>query len=163
MLEDIREKKTNRITYALVIIAGIGMLFIGVPFFNQPGGERATVATVNGHSIPINAYNNVYREIQQQAPDLGEAETKARTLRRLITQNLFQQHALDSRYILPETALYRIIKSQFGDNTQYQQWLTQNHLSAETYQNSVRNEQTVAAYYRALLSDPGDNHPLLQS
>ena len=163
MLEDIREKKTNRITYALVIIAGIGMLFIGVPFFNQPGGERATVATVNGHNIPISAYNNVYREIQQQAPDLGEAETKARTLRRLITQNLFQQHALDSRYILPETALYRIIKSQFGDNTQYQQWLTQNHLSAETYQNSVRNEQTVAAYYRALLSDPGDNHPLLQS
>ena len=52
MLEDIREKKTNRITYALVIIAGIGMLFIGVPFFNQPGGERATVATVNGHNIP---------------------------------------------------------------------------------------------------------------
>ena len=45
MLEDIREKKTNRITYLLVIIAGIGMLFIGVPYFNH-GGET-NIATVN--------------------------------------------------------------------------------------------------------------------
>ena len=162
MLEDIRDRKTNRITYALVIIAGIGMLFIGVPFFNQPGGEFATVATVNGHDIPLSAYNNVYRDVQQQFPDLPEAETKERTLRTLITQSLFRQHALDSRFVLPDTALYRIIKSQFGDNEQYRQWLAANRLSAEAYQNSVRQDQTVSAYYRALLSDPGENHPLLQ-
>ena len=51
MLEDIREKKTNRITYLLVIIAGIGMLFIGVPYFNH-GGET-NIATVNGQEVPL--------------------------------------------------------------------------------------------------------------
>lgn len=161
MLEDIRDKKTNKITYALVIIAGIGMLFIGVPFFGQRGPD-STVATVNGHNITLNAYNAAHREVQQQTPDLPDADIKERTLRRLIEQSLFQQHALDSRYVLPDAALYRIIKNQFGDNERYTAWLRANGLNAETYQDGVRREQTVATYYRALQTGQAENHPLLQ-
>jgi len=160
MLEDIREKKTNRITYLLVIIAGIGMLFIGVPFFNH--GPDMTVATVNGQDIPLSAYNNAYRDAQQQSPGLGEAELKQRTVRALIERSLFEQHALDSRYRLPDSALYRIIKEQFGNDENYQQWLKSRGISAETYQKSVRSDQSIASYYSALQAAGGENNPLYQ-
>ena len=110
MLEDIREKKTNRITYLLVIIAGIGMLFIGVPYFNH-GGET-NIATVNGQEVPLRAYQEQYRDIQQQQPDLSETDLKQRAVRSLVERTLFQQQALNSRYRLPDSALYRIIKEQ---------------------------------------------------
>ena len=58
MLEDIREKKTNRVTYLLVVVAGIGMLFIGVPFFNHSG--EINVATVNGQDIPQRLYSDTF-------------------------------------------------------------------------------------------------------
>lgn len=162
MLEDIREKKTNRITYALVIIAGIGMLFIGVPLFNQRGNE-ASIATINGQNIPLYYYNEAYRNIQRQDRDLPQSETQQRALRRVIEQALFQQHALKSRYILPDSSLYRIIKNQFSGNEQYTKWLAANGMRAETYQNSVRSEQTVATYYRALQINLGEGNPLLQN
>ena len=103
MLEDIREKKTNRITYLLVIIAGIGMLFIGVPYFNH-GGET-NIATVNGQEVPLRAYQEQYRDIQQQQPDLSETDLKQRAVRSLVERTLFQQQALNSRYRLPDSAL----------------------------------------------------------
>ena len=159
MLEDIREKKTNRITYLLVIIAGIGMLFIGVPFFNH--GPDMTVATVNGQDIPLSAYNNAYRDVQQQSPGLSETELKQRTVRALIERSLFEQHALDSRYRLPDSALYRIIKQQFGDDKTYQQFLNSRGLRADTFQESVRREQSINGYYAALQAGNG-NSPLEQ-
>ena len=154
MLEDIREKKTNRI-----IIAGIGMLFIGVPFFNH--GPDMTVATVNGQDIPLSAYNNAYRDVQQQSPGLSETELKQRTVRALIERSLFEQHALDSRYRLPDSALYRIIKQQFGDDKTYQQFLNSRGLRADTFQESVRREQSINGYYAALQAGNG-NSPLEQ-
>ena len=160
MLEDIREKKTNRITYLLVIIAGIGMLFIGVPYFNH-GGE-INIATVNGQEIPMRAYQDQYRDIQQQQPNLAEADLKQRAVRSLIERTLFQQQALNSRYRLPDSALYRIIKEQFGNDENYQQWLKSRGISAETYQQSVRSDQSIASYYSALQAAGGENNPLYQ-
>ena len=158
MLEDIREKKTNRITYLLVIIAGIGMLFIGVPYFNHSGDIN--VATVNGQEIPMRAYQDQYRDIQQQQPNLSEADLKQRAVRSLIERTLFQQQALNSRYRLPDSALYRIIKEQFGNDENYQQWLKARGISAETYQQSVRSEQSIAGYYSTLQAAGGENNPL---
>ena len=158
MLEDIREKKTNRITYLLVIIAGIGMLFIGVPYFNHSG--EINIATVNGQEIPIRAYQDQYRDIQQQQPNLAEADLKQRAVRSLIERTLFQQQALNSRYRLPDSPLYRIIKEQFGNDENYQQWLKARGISAETYQQSVRSEQSIAGYYSTLQAAGGENNPL---
>ena len=158
MLEDIREKKTNRITYLLVIIAGIGMLFIGVPYFNH-GGET-NIATVNGQEVPLRAYQEQYRDIQQQQPDLSETDLKQRAVRSLVERTLFQQQALNSRYRLPDSALYRIIKEQFGNDENYQQWLKARGISAETYQQSVRSDQSIASYYSALQAAGGENNPL---
>jgi len=158
MLEDIREKKANRITYLLVIIAGIGMLFIGVPYFNH-GGD-INIATVNGQEIPLRAYQDQYRDIQQQQPNLAEADLKQRAVRSLIERTLFQQQALNSRYRLPDSALYRIIKEQFGNDENYQQWLKARGISAETYQQSVRSEQSIAGYYSPLQAAGGENNPL---
>ena len=158
MLEDIREKKTNRITYLLVIIAGIGMLFIGVPYFNH-GGET-NIATVNGQEVPLRAYQEQYRDIQQQQPDLSETDLKQRAVRSLVERTLFQQQALNSRYRLPDSALYRIIKEQFGNDENYQQWLKSRGISAETYQKSVRSDQSIASYYSALQAAGGENNPL---
>ena len=158
MLEDIREKKTNRITYLLVIIAGIGMLFIGVPYFNH-GGET-NIATVNGQEVPLRAYQEQYRDIQQQQPDLSETDLKQRAVRSLVERTLFQQQALNSRYRLPDSALYRIIKEQFGNDENYQQWLKARGISAETYQQSVRSEQSIAGYYSTLQAAGGENNPL---
>ena len=160
MLEDIREKKTNRITYLLVIIAGIGMLFIGVPYFNH-GGET-NIATVNGQEVPLRAYQEQYRDIQQQQPDLSETDLKQRAVRSLVERTLFQQQALNSRYRLPDSALYRIIKEQFGNDENYQQWLKSRGISAETYQKSVRSDQSIASYYSALQAAGGENNPLYQ-
>ena len=160
MLEDIREKKTNRVTYLLVVVAGIGMLFIGVPFFNHSG--EINVATVNGQDIPQRLYSDTYRDLQQQQPNLSESELSQRAVRTLIERSLLEQHALDSRYRLSDSALYRIIKQQFGDNEKYSQFLSDNHISATAYQNSVRQEQSISAYYRALMAGDGNNNPLQQ-
>ena len=159
MLEDIREKKTNRVTYLLVVVAGIGMLFIGVPFFNHSG--EINVATVNGQDIPLRLYSDTYRDLQQQQPNLSESELSQRAVRTLIERSLLEQHALDSRYRLPDSALYRIIKQQFGDNEKYSQFLKNHGISATSYQESMRRSESIGAYYRALFVGDGSG-PLQQ-
>ena len=159
MLEDIREKKTNRVTYLLVVVAGIGMLFIGVPFFNHSG--EINVATVNGQDIPQRLYSDTYRDLQQQQPNLSESELSQRAVRTLIERSLLEQHALDSRYRLPDSALYRIIKQQFGDNEKYSQFLKNHGISATSYQESMRRSESIGAYYRALFVGNGSG-PLQQ-
>ncbi|UJF23726.1 SurA N-terminal domain-containing protein [Suttonella sp. R2A3] len=145
MLDNIREKKTSVTTYILVGLAGLGMLFLGVPLFS--GGQGSTsIAEVNGENISISAFNNAAQNLRAQFPDAELATVERAALNQLINKQLFNQTAANSGYRYPDQALYNDLKAQFPDDASYKTFLERSGISAGAYENSLRNDLTARRY-----------------
>ncbi|SUO97535.1 peptidyl-prolyl cis-trans isomerase [Suttonella ornithocola] len=147
--DDIPKKKLNPFVYALVIVAGIGMLFIGVPALTHGNGNRP-VATVNGQEIYAHQLSQVANNVKANNPSLPEAQVQEQALALIINQNLLRDQALKDGYEYSDHALYEVIKGQFHDDKAYQQFLNNNRITAANYQYSVRQDETVNSYYQML-------------
>ncbi len=156
--DDIRTKKNNRLTYVLVIAAGIGMLFIGQTDYFRNGGHELSV---NGQEISYETFQQQRSELQRQQPDLANKALGEQTVALLVRRLVLQQQALASPYQLPDEELYKIISGQFSGKEDYEKTLAEHHTNARNYENSVRNEEKVANYYAILASAPR-NDPALE-
>lgn len=150
MTEAKSRRKSTFFTYLLIAIAGLGMVFIGVPVLNRQGGNR-NIATVNGKDIPIARFRRLFSEQEQQFHNtLPRKQIQQLALRRLIDETLLQQHALSSGYQLSDQTLYQEVKARFGDNKTYENWLRQNRISARNYEANLRDTLAVQNYYQLL-------------
>lgn len=148
MLDDIREKKTSLTTYILVGMAGVGMLFIGVPFFAI--SHDNAIAEVNDQDITYNQLQQTVSNIQRSNPDLPLPKAESEALHQLISDSLLAQHAVDSGFYYPDQALYQTIKAQFSDEEEYQRFLTRIGMDAAGYERAVRQDMTTRNYYSIL-------------
>lgn len=157
MLEEIREKKNNRLAYALLAASGFGMLFIGFPTFTR---QDNTAIVVNGEAISRDVYQDQRSNVQRQQPDADASTLRQQTLEILTTQALLRQHAVASGYVLSDAALYEMIKAQFGDEKTYLDSLNRMRTNAKSYEAALRVDGGIERYYRALQS--ALNAPALQ-
>lgn len=149
MLEEIREKKNNRLAYALLAASGFGMLFIGLPTFTQ---QDNTAISVNGEAVSRDAYQNQRSSLQRQFPEADNQSLHQQTLEILSAQALLRQHAVESGYVLSDAALYEVIKGQFGDEQTYLDSLNRMRTNAKNYEAALRIDGGIERYYRALQS-----------
>lgn len=152
MLEEIREKKNNRLAYALLAAAGIGMLFIGFPSLVT---HDNTALKINDEVITRDVYQRQRSLLQQQRPDIDEQSLRALTLSTLSSQALLRAHARESGYVLSDQALYAFIKAQFGDEKTYTEMLNRMRTNAQSYEAGLRLDGGVDHYYQALQSALG--------
>lgn len=149
MFENIREQKKGVLTYILVGLAGLGMVFLGVPLFNHSAGTQ-DIASVNGQGLGVNALNEQLSALQRQFPNLDRQLLQQQALQQLINQAVLEQHALNGEYHYSKPALYQNIKNQFGDEQAYQAALKQMRTNAPGYEAAVAQQQTVQQYYQFL-------------
>ncbi len=149
MAEEKSTRKGSVFTYLLIAVAGLGMVFIGVPVLNRQGNSR-NIAAINGEDIPTPRFNRVFSAVQQQFTTLPREQLQEMALARLIDETLLRQHALASGYQLSDQALYEEVKARFGDNETYEKWLRQNTISARDYEASLGDTLAVQEYYRLL-------------
>lgn len=144
------KKKNSKLAYALIGAAGLGTLLIGVPAF-QDRGPVQNVAEVNGQDIQLMQLEQVFRDLRNRsATAIDESQLRQIALDNLIDQTVLNQHALSSGYQFSDQALYQYIKAEFGDEAAYQRMLDENKINAKSYQESVRQSQSVENYYRIL-------------
>lgn len=156
--DEIRQKKHNRLAYALVIVAGVGMLFIGVPYFTP----SHYALRVNGEEIGLDRYQHVRTALQSQHNNLSDENLRQEALRQLVQQTVLAQHALKSPYNLPESELYRIVKAEFGDSETYRQRLTAMRTNPQSYEAGLRQQENISRYYQILASEQSLGGPLQQ-
>lgn len=149
MLEEIREKKTNRLAYALLAASGFGMLFIGFPSLTV---HDNTALEVNGQAISRDVYQSQRSDVQRQFPDANEQTLRQTTLEILTAQALLREHAQKSGYVLSDVALYEWIKGQFHDEQQYTAALSRMRTNAKSYEALLRQDGGIERYYQALQS-----------
>lgn len=152
MLEEIREKKTNVWTYALVGAAGLGMVFIGVPLFGNHGANPQLAAKVGEQSISVQQLNQVTANYQRQMPGFPREILQHQALEQLIRQLALSEHVAKSNLSYSDAQLYQDIKEQFKDNETYQRALAQAGRSVSEYEQTVRQQKAVENYY-AILQD----------
>lgn len=145
MLDDIREKKTSLTTYILVGLAGVGMLFIGVPFFAL--NQDNSVAEVNGQDISYVQFQRAVGDIQRNTPDLPLQKAESEAMRQLISQQVLSEHVEKSGFHYPDQALYETIKARFTDEVQYQNFLNRIGMDAANYERLVRHDMATQSYY----------------
>ncbi|WP_072281875.1 peptidylprolyl isomerase [Rappaport israeli] len=149
MFNDIRKQRKNLLTYVLVGLAGIGMLFLGVPLFNQPSVQFDALK-VNGTPIPVSTLQQQITALQRQLPDIDTQSIERQAIEQLINRTLLEQHALESDYRLSKPALFTLIKNEFGSNDAYQSALRQMHTNASAYENATQRQETSKNYYQFL-------------
>ena len=143
-------KKIPKLAYALIAAAGLGMLFLDNPFSQNQHVDNA-VADVNGQEISRHQVDRMFSDLRARAnPDIADSTLRQNALDALISQVLLRQHALGSGYQLSDQALYQYIKGEFGDEATYQQMLDSNRITAQAYQEGLRQSQSVENYYRIL-------------
>lgn len=156
-LDEIRQQRKHKFPLILTAVAGIGMLFIGLPNYMS---HNSTAITVNGEEIPHHLYQNMRGRIQSHSPDLTESQLEAQTMAQLLRTILLSQHAEKSAYELPEQELYQMIKNQFGDAETYRNALRQMQTNAKSYENQIRQEQKTNQYYELLTNNQPDEQVL---
>lgn len=149
MADAVSEKKGNRFTYALVGVAGLGVVFIGVPILT-PKYQPATVAQVNGISIEQHDFNRMVSHLQQRLTNIPSKEVRELALQQIINETLLRQHALQSGYLASRQDLYTAVKAQFGDNETYEKWLKSQRITAQNYEAGLYHDLTVSQYYQLL-------------
>lgn len=150
MFEEKGNKKGNWLTYSLVVAAGLGMVFIGVPIFSETSSQ--VPLSINGQKVGANYINQVYSQLQSQNPEESNEKLREAAINEIISQTLLQQHALQSGYALSDNALRQIVKANFYDEATYQDALKQMGLTARAYQESLRASQSSENYYRFINS-----------
>lgn len=158
MLDEIREKKTSLTTYILVGLAGVGMLFIGVPFFALD--QNNSVAEVNGQDISYNQFQRTVGDIQRNMPDIPLQKAESEAMRQLISQLVLSEYAGKSGFYYPDQALYNTIKTQFKDEQEYQSFLNRIGMDAANYERVVRHDMVTQTYY-AMLAQAQRSQPVI--
>ena len=158
MLDDIREKKTSLTTYILVGLAGIGMLFIGVPFFAMD--QSNSVAEVNGQDISYSQFQRAVGDIQRNDPELPLQQAESEAMRQLISQLVLSEHVGKSGFHYPDQALYETIKERFNDETEYQHFLNRIGMDAANYERLVRHDMATQTYY-SMLAQAQRSQPII--
>ncbi|MDO5091307.1 MAG: peptidylprolyl isomerase [Cardiobacteriaceae bacterium] len=161
MTEEQTSKKNNIWAYALIAAAGLGMLLFDVNPFAQ--NDHPTVARVGDRDISTRELHNATVNLQNQFPNLDRALVQQQALNQLLRQTLLEQHALESDFTYPDSALRQDILNQFGDNTAYEQWLRDNNLSAKNYQENLRQSQSIRHYYQTLAATAPAQSPLFDN
>lgn len=154
MAEQNDGKKINPWAYVLIGAAGLGMLFIGVPFFGGHGGGSQTAATVNGKDISTYQFNNAVNALRAQ---LGTSQNdnnaiRQTALQQLISQTVLSQHALQSGYEYSDKSLETYLHQQFPSAKDYENMLKNLNINAQSYENGIRNSETQQNYYEMLIA-----------
>lgn len=150
MSQEIPQKKIPKWAYVLIGAAGLGMLLFDAQSM-QSHDANQKIAEVNGQEISRHQLERAVSDLRAtgQAPS-DDNQLRQEALDALISQILFRQQALSSGYQLSDQSLYQYIKAQFGDDKTYQQMLDANRITAQAYQEGIRQSQSVENYYRLL-------------
>ena len=141
-----------RVLFFLLAAAFVGW---GVAGRLNGGGDAATVATVNGHSITAQDFEQAFKDNLQQAaeryPDPSQIPAAVRqkvageTLERLVTQQAIDDEARRMGLVAPEQAIQDEIRSMGAfkgmdgnfDHREYLQVLSQHSLTPQRFQNEI--------------------------
>ena len=141
-----------RVFFFLLAAAFVGW---GVAGRLNGGGDAATVATVNGHSITAQDFEQAFKDNLQQAaeryPDPSQIPAAVRqkvageTLERLVTQQAIDDEARRMGLVAPEKAIQDEIRSMGAfkgmdgnfDHREYLQVLSQHSLTPQRFQNEI--------------------------
>ena len=141
-----------RVFFFLLAAAFVGW---GVAGRLNGGGDAATVATVNGHSITAQDFEQAFKDNLQQAaeryPDPSQIPAAVRqkvageTLERLVTQQAIDDEARRMGLVAPEQAIQDEIRSMGAfkgmdgnfDHREYLQVLSQHSLTPQRFQNEI--------------------------
>lgn len=157
MSDEQANKKINFWAYALIGAAGLGMLLFDVNPFQQNSSQ--IVARVGDQDISVAQLNHAASNLQGQFPNLDRTLLQQQALGQLVRQALLEEHALQSNFTYPDSALREDIQNQFGDNAAYEQWLRERQMSAKNYQESLRVSQGIRSYYQTLAASAPDESP----
>lgn len=161
MSDEKPNKKANIWAYALIGAAGLGMLLFDVNPFQRSGSQ--TVASVGEQEISAAQLNNAISTLQGQLPNLDGKTLQQQALAQLVRQALLEEHARQSDFTYPDSALRDHIKALFGDNTAYEQWLRERQISAKSYQESLRQSESIRSYYQTLAATAPNASPLFDA
>jgi len=167
MLQLIREKAQGWIAVAIIGMLILGLSSVAWDAYFSPDPE-VPVAKVNGEKINSNEFQRAYAQqrarlqqmlggadISQFIPD--EAEFKKNILKRLEEEELVLQAATASGYRVSDALLAQQIRNfevfqadgQF-DAGLYQQWLAQNFMSSDEFEEMLRRDVLVQQYRLAV-------------
>lgn len=169
MLQQIRDRAQSWIAIAIVGMLIIGLSTVAWDAYFSPDPELP-VAKVNGEKISSREFQNAYQQqrnrlqnmlgggdISQLIPD--ETEFKQNVLKRLIEEEVVYQAAVDAGYRVSDGLLAQQIRSfdvfqrdgQF-DPALYQQWLSQNFMSAGMFEDMLRRDVIIQQYRLAVVA-----------
>jgi peptidyl-prolyl cis-trans isomerase D len=163
MLDIMRRKKRLRLILWLVIAAlALSMLVFFVPGVDRAGSRGATtdIATVDGNSISVQHFNNVYRRILNNITDGGRNEINPETIRAMglhfqVLNNLIIAETIQvvaDRFGIKVTdeEVRRAVETHpalqqdgsFIGVQQYKALLAQNYIPIVDFENELRRSET---------------------
>lgn len=165
MLHVIRERATGWVAYFIVLIISIPFALWGISEYLGFGGG-ADVAEVNGHSIPIERYNELYQNNRSRnTPPSGvdseqwERGLKLQVLDGLVDQVLLFQYLDGERLDIPDAKLAQSIQAMDlfrvdgrFDEERYHQILEVNRITPARFEADQR-EQMRAQIIAQMLTD----------
>jgi len=154
MLQNIRDRMTGPIVWAIVGLIAVPFAFVGIETF-QGGSSDPTVAKVGDQKITTSQLEAAYQQrLQRLQQMMGEnfrsdmiepARFREGVLQEMVQETAFQQHALKTGYTASDASIIRAIQTipafqrdgQFSAE-QYRQALSSNGMSPQTFERQMR-------------------------
>lgn len=149
MLES--NKKASLVTYILVGVIGVSLIFLGGPLINTT--QLNQIASVNGQSIGIQEYNNYLSQLQNKQPEADVTQLRQIALQQLLTRYAYGAYIHDGEYTVSDARVLETIEAQFGslNNEDYRMVLRRNGLTPREYERQLRLDRAVDQYTLGVL------------
>ena len=148
MLTEIREKITGPVAWIFLAVIGASFVFVGVGFNTSFVGS-SYAAKVNGEEIPINYFENQYRDFLAENPqfaDVGDSlrlQIRRELLDRTIREVLIDVYLDDKGYAVSDERVAEVIRN-------FPEFQTDGRFDMETYRLFLGQQQLSPSQFERL-------------